>query len=43
MNKMYKFAQVKIPKNKKLSTFLDIKVVNNKDNYIYGYNSINLR
>ena len=43
MNKMYRFSKVKVPKNRRLSTFLDIKVLNCKDNYIYGYNSLNLR
>lgn len=43
MNKMYKFSNVKIPKNKKLTTYLDIKILNSQNKYIYGYNSINLR
>jgi hypothetical protein len=40
---MYKYDKIKMPTNLKLTTFLDIKILNSKNNIIYGFNSIDLR
>lgn len=43
VNKVYKFNNFKIPKNKNLSTYAEFKVTDEGGKYVYGSNSIDLR